>query len=668
MHPEPGYDGYIKFILRRTLAEVLKYAPALDKKPVTGLFDYLIASPNILKDIYLVSQVRKLEPFGNYLLFICQKIRQGEISFDNLSQNITGDSEFLKQQVLSAMGYEAPAKKEPAETIGKETPGEQQQEPELFPGSIIQNKFHIQEIENEIVTEEFTESYLDEAVPQPERSRQGYLELIQNEEDEPEEVFSIPGKESEINNEQNIEEPGTETEEEPVASGDLTEEEVMEETDAKDEAAEETEKIMDEAGMASLVNELIEDEIFASESDEEAEELNALLEEDINNTIKGENETLEAVKELPGITDETVTGTADEAGEENEEIEGIEELSAIGQERPEEQEYEYIDEEPEPENEEAPLNEEINEEIISLTDEARPKTNKAYLEYETALFAVNEELNIMFAAIEADASVQYEITEKVLEKALYMEQYSRGMSFELISGIYGTIKNYFTLIKENKVEINNEHIDLLSSGLVLVESLIKDKDYLGFDEVIKKLGELNRFIEERETGAAEPSEEGAEPELIEERRLEEDSAEEIKYPERYSDRSYKENVRILKRKILELEKLFAELDTIKGYYKNYEGLRRLSGTFKVFKEFVKISKGLDLPKLAQLSESSYIFIKFLQNYRLDPFDKEVKEILKYIIYNFKLIALDKPTKDLDIFVSYLNDPVKIFTQTQKNQK
>lgn len=645
MHPEPGYDGYIKFILRRTLAEVSKYAPALDEKPASRLFEYLIASPNILKDIYLVSQVQKLEPFGNYLLFICQKVRQGEISFDNLSQNIAGDSEFLKQQVLSVIGYEI-SSEEIAEAGEKEKGGitDTVSGKELITESIIQSKFHIQEIENEIVTEEFTESYLDETAALQEKNKQGYLELIQNEDKVPDEVFEFPGRET---GEEEAPEPETAEEEEPVASGDLTEDEAAEENETSDSKAEETEKIMDEAGMASLVNELIEDEIFTSESDEEAEELNNILEEDINNEKVAEFDTPQDTPE--GIEDENIEDNIKEAIIE----EMHETFIETGKTR------EYI-EEPELKAVETS----VKEGVMVIPDEARPKTNKAYREYEAGLFEINAELNEMFTALDADASVQFDITEKVLEKSLYMEQYSRGMSFELISGVYGTIKNYFALIKENKVEISPEHIALLSSGLILVESLIKDSDYLEFDEVIKNLDELNKFIEEKEKGIPEQEEDvhefAAEPEAQKE------APEEIKYPERYSDRSYKENVRVLKRKILELEKLFTELDSIKGYYKNYEGLRRLSGTFKIFKEFVKISKGLDIPKLAQLSESSYIFIKFLQNYRLDPFDKEVKEILKYIIHNFKLIALDKPTKDLDIFVSYLNDPVKIFTQTQKN--
>jgi hypothetical protein len=49
---------------------------------------------------------------------------------------------------------------------------------------------------------------------------------------------------------------------------------------------------------------------------------------------------------------------------------------------------------------------------------------------------------------------------------------------------------------------------------------------------------------------------------------------------------------------------------------------------------------------------------------MNPFSEEIKEVLKYIIVNFKLLFLGKPTKDLEVFISYLNNPEKIFTQKE----
>ena len=76
---------------------------------------------------------------------------------------------------------------------------------------------------------------------------------------------------------------------------------------------------------------------------------------------------------------------------------------------------------------------------------------------------------------------------------------------------------------------------------------------------------------------------------------------------------------------------------------------------------VTLASKLSLPKIIYLAEASYNFIKFVQNYRLDPLDEDIKDIFNYIIYNFKAIYLDKPTKELEIFIKHLNNPVKIFT-------
>ena len=97
-------------------------------------------------------------------------------------------------------------------------------------------------------------------------------------------------------------------------------------------------------------------------------------------------------------------------------------------------------------------------------------------------------------------------------------------------------------------------------------------------------------------------------------------------------------------------------------------MESLSGSLNNFKDIVKISKELNMKKLVQMAESGYIFIKFLQNYRINPVTIEIKEIFGYIIYNLKSLVIGKQPDDLDLFISYLNDPVKIFSKTNKKKK
>ncbi len=94
-------------------------------------------------------------------------------------------------------------------------------------------------------------------------------------------------------------------------------------------------------------------------------------------------------------------------------------------------------------------------------------------------------------------------------------------------------------------------------------------------------------------------------------------------------------------------------------------MRSLSSNLDNLKEIVLLSKELDLKKLVQLAEASYIFIKFLQNYRINPVTIETKEIFGYITYNLKTLVVGKSVEDIDLFISYLNDPVKIFSKTGK---
>ena len=45
---------------------------------------------------------------------------------------------------------------------------------------------------------------------------------------------------------------------------------------------------------------------------------------------------------------------------------------------------------------------------------------------------------------------------------------------------------------------------------------------------------------------------------------------------------------------------------------------------------------------------------------MNPFTEEVREVMKYIIINYKLVMIDKPSKDVDVFISFLNNPERIF--------
>jgi len=282
------------------------------------------------------------------------------------------------------------------------------------------------------------------------------------------------------------------------------------------------------------------------------------------------------------------------------------------------------------------------------------------VDFEAELILRNKSLNEKLKKITAskknreDNDVEFEnIAADIIENSSYMEEYSRKMSFEVIAGLYEAIKLSFKSAVNREFEVDKDSIQLLRNAILLIESLIKGYDYEDYDKVIKGLEKIRKSISEKK-------QEKRKIKVLREKKFE--IEEHIK--SKYKDKSSREQLIKLKHNILEVEKTINSLENIKGEYQVYEALRILSSIFPHLKDIVSISKQLEQEKIAQLSEASYIFVKFLQNYRLDPFDKDAQEILKYIMYNFKLIYLDKPTKDLDLLISYLNNPVKIFEQTK----
>ena len=91
-----------------------------------------------------------------------------------------------------------------------------------------------------------------------------------------------------------------------------------------------------------------------------------------------------------------------------------------------------------------------------------------------------------------------------------------------------------------------------------------------------------------------------------------------------------------------------------------EALTILNSNLSNFKELVGYANTIQLSSLAKVSEGGYILIKYLQNYRKDPTEEIWKETFKYITYVMRLLVINKPVEDLDLFISYLNEPIKIY--------
>ena len=303
----------------------------------------------------------------------------------------------------------------------------------------------------------------------------------------------------------------------------------------------------------------------------------------------------------------------------------------------------------------------VEEEAMNIQEESVP-ANAVFMEYEDEVNIKNDELDkeldIMIYIVNAnigDEEHRNANIKSIIEKSTYLENISREMSLEIISNIYQTITFSFEKISDGKYDLSEGTLNLFKKGLSLVNSLIKGDDYFGYKDILKSIENIrNSLIEEKEKRK------------LYERQQKEKLEIEKQLLQKYPDDLQKRKIKQIKQLIKDTEINLNSLDKISGEYQMYEALRSLSVNLSNLKEIVILSKELNIRKLGQLSEASYIFIKFLQNYRINPVSGETKEIFGYIIYNMKSVILNKQTEDIDEFISYLNDPVKIFSK--KNRK
>ena len=610
---------YFIFVLSKVREDLCQNKNNVDLDKACSLLSKLEESDNPERDIYLLTRVGGFETLGSYLLFILKKIETGTVNFENIIQNIQTDKDYIKKELVDnfkidelATGLVEEEKQEKEKEIieeSKTSPVIGKTGRQLF---VRDNQFKVGELDNELVTEQFNESDFSELIGSDIMTgKKDYLEEVQFDDDNEEDiVFNLPGNIEDIFEVLHEEGEKIDREKKKIIETDLEKENkeifetVKEETETKkeenitpikeieEESKEVTEK---DKVQEDIAREIIGEEISKKEEEEKEEKLKQNIEVTREDKIEKEKDaqTLQEDKETAGSKEER-------------------------------------------------------------------KASVVYMDFEVELILRNESLNEKLKEIltskknREEDSVEFEnIASEIIENSIYMEEYSRKMSFDVIAGLYEAIKLSFKSAIAKEFEVDKESAQLFIDAILLIESLIKGYDYEDYDKVIKGLDKIRKSITEKK-------QERRKIKVLREKKVEIEE----QISSKYKDESSRERLIKLKHNILEVEKTFNSLESIKGEYQVYEALRRLSSIFPHLKNIVSISKQLEQEKIAQLSEASYIFVKFLQNYRLDPFNKDAREILKYIIYNFKLIYLDKPTKDLDLLISYLNNPVKIFEQTK----
>lgn len=630
---------YLKFLFLRAISDLNGYELRNSQKElINNLFGRLSTSENLLKDLFILSQIKDLHNIGKYLIFIVKKIEDEVINFDNFTQNLKSDSEYIETELLNYFSNPkiktvVSNKDEIYEEISVTDTAEihKNAEDDEFDDK---NEFNFD-------SETGSETEDEEEISQ---FKKNYLELIQTGESDEEIVYELPkNSDSQSNSEfkadeETLSEDKTEIHDEKTegeSSGDniKTEESAFElpvETNIKTEFKEEVSQLNYQNDTASVqpdemegtfrIKKIIRSSGTGSDS------------KDIRENIGGSQDDI--IHTEPAIT-------------ENE--------NRIALSKDIQDELNLFDEEAEPEisEEEFPENdlaaeEQANTEFISFEHEIKKKNDELDKEFDIMIYLVT--------AKPGDEEERNSIIKNIIDSSVYLENISREMSLEIISNIYQTITLSFEKISDGKYDISESTLNLFKKGLLLVVSLIRGDDYFGYKDILKSIENIrNSLIEEK-----------VKTELYRKKQREKQEIEN-QINKRFPDDSQKEKILMIRNLISETEENLNSLEKISGEYRIYEALRSLTGNLNNLKDMVKLSKELDMKKMVQISEASYIFIKFLQNYRIDPLTDDIRDIFRYIVYNMKSSVINRHVDDFEVFISYLNDPVKIFSKTGKKK-
>lgn len=335
-----------------------------------------------------------------------------------------------------------------------------------------------------------------------------------------------------------------------------------------------------------------------------------------------------------------------------------------------------------------------SQEVEHVKEEAI--TNEAYYKFETKFFEEVKILEKLIATVSRDCMTDEagKFTEKCLQYLTEiigitseLSNLSRQLSFDLIADIFLTMNIYFTKSISQPELLTGERIKLLDSSLALVNSLIKGEDYLNYDTIVDKMEKLKSDIsgvqqkeftkefqteDEQKEVSAEKKEEAQQSPEAESFAEEQTAADHLKDEEEFRPviekpalkKSQLETASFkLKYLIKEFEKSFAGINNLKGEYSKFEALEKVSELNNALRLIAKISAAIKNNDVLKLAEVTYVFLKYIKDYRMDLQEPEVQQIIKYIIFTFKMLLTSRKPEDFNVLVQHLNNPVRIFADS-----
>jgi len=693
---------------------------AKDLNLVNSTFKFILNSDNILRDLFVLSSVNKLDAFVNYVLFILKKVEEEKINYNNLSYNIDADSKFLEKEIINYFSVE------PKKIAEKEI-----KKPEITKPLTKEIEVVDEYIDETIAdfynnTDDDTDNIITDENFISKRNNLELVEVERNDEDL-NAVFNLPEsnsiEESLVENEIAESIPENFSNDNDLNDFSTYDENTINEAEFRSEAEKFTDETIAAEYDTNTISEEKEtlntsdntywdvpdeelaaeksDEIYDEETEEITEDKPVIAEvfesADNKTEIVSEEKTAEdsekvlndkeitagekeqdykpAAKEIVLEKIETVQeemffdapelSESDFKKEKEQSSEEKEKLTEESIERENEQISASIEEEVVKEDkkeigdffEEKPQDERQNEKILKEQKEENiEQANEEFIQYENYVLRTNDELKFDFERMMEFAkrlNKNYDernlIIKDVIDKTSFLENCSRELSLEVITNIYETFKLSFEKIADGKYDLSEETLTIFIESLSLIESLLKGDDYLAYDTLIKSLDKLRKsLLKERKQKVQ-----------AEQKQNEEKSAESL-LSNLYPDEHKLFIANNIRKKISDIEKIFNSLNDIESNYVQIEALNILTSNLNNFKELVGYANTIQLSPLAKVSEGGYILIKYLQNYRKDPTEEIWKETFKYITYVMRLLVINKPVEDLDLFISYLNEPIKIY--------
>lgn len=578
------------------------------------LVDSIMAIDDVMKVTYLVGKTAGLEMLFKYLLYISDKIDKSQVTIFNLKDNFDYDRMNLEKICAKIDAYKSENVQEAIKSISEdeETAEEKSTEEktaEEKSGGVIKIEAADEAEQNNVVEIDSLETGDEQ------EDEDTGLTLIENKSSNQAEaeVFEIESISDSVENPQVINE-----EKDSKLSTD-------DEITANDDDIAEQETETDE-----------------ETSEEDVELIEALANDDYAKEITGEN----SEEELPEI-----------------EIEVHKPKSSTTEEQTH-----------------------VKEEAI---------TNEAYYKFETKFFEEVKILEKLLASVTKDCRADesgklsercLQCTTEIIGITSELSNLSRQLSFDLIADVFLTMNIFFTKSISQPELLTAERIKLLDSSLALVNSLIKGEDYLNYDNIVDRMETLKAditaqpekipppYVKEESERQEKPEDEvpagdevnaGA-VEPVAEAEKEEVKPEEMKpFPQKPQLKQSQLDSANFKLKYLikEFEKSFNSISGLKGEYSKFDALEKISELNNALRMIAKISAAIKHNDLLKLAEVTYVFLKYVKDYRMDMQEPEIQQIIKYIIFTFKMLLTDRKPEDFNVLVRHLNNPVKIFADS-----